>query len=62
MVTLGGDLGEWILMENRDTGEQGWLKVNGEDWYSTYYAFGCFQIDGAEIDCEDLFADLLGYD
>ncbi|MDE7297951.1 MAG: hypothetical protein K2N94_03860 [Lachnospiraceae bacterium] len=66
VVTLGGDLGDWILVENRDTGEQGWLKVKGRqdasDGEYSYSAFDCVGSNGTEIDCMDLFDNLLMYD
>ena len=62
MVTLGGDLGDWILMENVDTNERGWLMVKGEKEGLSYNAMTCIRSDGTEINCKDLFDGLLGYD
>lgn len=62
MVTLGGDLGDWILMENVDTNERGWLMVKGEKEGLSYNAMTCIRSDGTEINCKDLFDGLLEYD
>lgn len=59
-VTLGGDLKEWILFENRDTREQGWLRVVRCDEYGN--TFGCILTDGREVNCSELFDGLLCYD
>lgn len=42
---MGGDLKEWVLLKNVDTGESGWLKVEGGE---------CLLSDGSEIYSEKL--------
>lgn len=42
---LGGDLQEWVLLENADTGEQGWLKVTAFPdivWISEEEGISCY--------------------
>lgn len=61
VVTLGGDLADWILIENLDTKEQGWLNVEWDD-IGGYFAYGCIRRDGTIIDYEEIFENLLEYD
>ncbi|MDE7297950.1 MAG: hypothetical protein K2N94_03855 [Lachnospiraceae bacterium] len=62
VVTLGGDLADWILVENRDTKERGWLKVKGrrsDGPAGSYYTFTCVRSDGTEVDVEEVFEGML---
>lgn len=61
-IILGGDLADWILIEDKDSGKTGWLKVK---WYdnawSGYWSDNCILPDGSIIPCEDLFEGLRNY-
>lgn len=63
VITLGGDLKDWILIKDQDTGKQGWLKVKWNDYglFGGYWASVCILPDKTVVPCEDLFEGLLNY-
>lgn len=62
IVFLGSDLSEWILVENQDTKEKGWLRVEMKNWDGLIMAFNCIFPDGSKIEKEKLFDGLMNYD
>ncbi|MDE7297467.1 MAG: hypothetical protein K2N94_01395, partial [Lachnospiraceae bacterium] len=50
IVLLGSDRKEWILVENQDTGEPGWLRRTAEDDSAVY----CILADGSEGEKDSL--------
>ncbi len=58
IITLGTDFKGWILVENQDTKEQGWLHVVMDEGYSAAYILSY----GEEVYCWDVFEGLNVYD